>query len=108
MDASGRTFGVLYVGVKQSEFFRSFRVLVTASIVIAVVLAVVFGAMLALMTGRILGRIAVLSKAADAISLGENLETPITSDTKDEIGELSTSIDRLRESMQVAMKRMEG
>lgn len=107
-DANGRTFGVLYVGVKQSEFFRSFRELVIASVVITVILSLAFGLAVTFLTGKILGRLAILAKAADAISLGEDLETPLTSKSKDEIGELSNSLDRLRESMQVAIKRLES
>ena len=47
-----------------------------------------------------------LTKAADMISMGEALETPIKPKTTDEIGKLTKSIDRLRSSMKAAMSRL--
>jgi methyl-accepting chemotaxis protein len=108
ISADGRPYGVLYVGVKQSDFFRSFRHLVSAAVIAAVVLAVVFGLLMAFMTGRLLGRLATLAKAADSISVGDSLDTPLISSSQDEIGELSKSLDRLRESMRAALKRLES
>lgn len=46
-----------------------------------------------------------LTSAADAMSKGE-LETPIRSAGKDELGELSASVERLRRSMKAAMDRI--
>lgn len=107
IDAEGRTFGVLYVGVKQDEFFQSFRRLILVSSGLAVVLAIIIGLLVTYMVGRLLGRLSALAKAADAVSLGEALDVPITSTSNDEIGELSMSLDRLRESMQDALSRLE-
>ena len=47
-----------------------------------------------------------LTKAADQISMGEALETPIKPKSIDEIGRLTKSIDRLRSSMKAAMSRL--
>ena len=47
-----------------------------------------------------------LTAAADEISLGEDLDTPIKTDDVDEIGKLTRSIDRLRLSMKAAMARL--
>lgn len=106
--ADGRTYGILYVGVKQAEFFRSFTHLAWAATVVAVGLSIILGLLLTYMTGRLLGRLAELAKAADGVSIGEGLDVPLTSGSKDEIGELSKSIDRLRESMRAALKRLEA
>jgi methyl-accepting chemotaxis protein len=108
LDKTGRTFGVLYVGVKQAEFFKSFGQLVTVAVVIAVLLSLLVGFVVAYSTGRMLGRIAVLAKVADSISVGDALDVPVVSSSKDEIGELSQSIDRLRESMHEAMARLDS
>jgi methyl-accepting chemotaxis protein len=107
-DKDGKTFAVLYVGVKQSEFFRSFKHLVLIASAVGVGLSVCIGLLVAYFVGRLLGRLATLSTAADAISLGENLDIPLLESATDEIGELSKSIDRLRESMRAAMKRLEA
>ncbi|HEY5955972.1 MAG TPA: cache domain-containing protein [Polyangiaceae bacterium] len=106
LDSGGRTFGVLYVGVKQEEFFKSFRQLVLIATGAAVFMALIFGMVIWYSAGRLLGRLSKLAKAADAISMGEELETPLRSASNDEVGELATSIDRLRESMQVALQRL--
>lgn len=108
LDAQGKTFGVLYVGVKQSEFYRSFQSLLWTSVTIAVLLSLVVGLFVTYTTGRMLGRLAVLAKAADAVSIGEELDTAITSSAADEIGDLTKAIDRLRESMRAALRRLEG
>lgn len=50
--------------------------------------------------------VVALTEAADQISLGEGLETPIKTDAIDEIGTLTRSIDRLRASMKAAMSRL--
>jgi len=47
-----------------------------------------------------------LTEVANQISMGEGLETPLTSDSPDEIGLLTKSIERLRASMLAAMKRL--
>jgi len=47
-----------------------------------------------------------LSDVAEQISMGEALDTPIKSDSVDEIGHLTKTIDRLRVSMKAAMARL--
>jgi methyl-accepting chemotaxis protein len=108
LDSDGRVTGVLYVGVKQEEFFRSFQHLVLLAIGIAMLMAGLFGAVIWYLAGRQLGRLADLSKAADAVSMGEELDNPVTSISQDEVGELAKSIDRLRGSMRSALKRLEA
>jgi methyl-accepting chemotaxis protein len=107
LDSSGRSFGVLYVGVKQEEFFRSFHQLVMIACGGAAAMSAFFGLFIWYAAGRLLGRLARLTKLADSISIGEALDAPLGVQSEDEIGELATSIDRLRESMQVAMKRLD-
>jgi HAMP domain-containing protein len=50
--------------------------------------------------------VVALTAAADRISLGEELETPLRSDAIDEIGQLTKTIDRLRVSMKGALSRL--
>jgi HAMP domain-containing protein len=50
--------------------------------------------------------VVALTDAADQISMGEGLDTPIKSDSVDEIGQLTKSVDRLRVSMKAAMSRL--
>jgi len=47
-----------------------------------------------------------LTEAAQRISVGEDLDTPLKSEEVDEIGKLTKGIDRLRLSMKAAMSRL--
>jgi methyl-accepting chemotaxis protein len=106
--ADGRAFGVLYVGVKQEDFFRSFSSLIGTSIITASVLAMMFGVLIWYLAGRLLGRVSELAKTANTISVGDALDVPLHSDSDDEVGELTKAIDRLRESMRRALKRLDA
>ena len=106
LDAQGRTIGVLYVGVKQEDFFQSFRHLVLVAGGVAVLMALVFGLVVSYATGRLIRRLSGLAKAADAVSMGEELDTPLTTTSQDEVAELAKSIDRLRQSMREALRRL--
>jgi methyl-accepting chemotaxis protein len=108
LDAQGRTIGVLYVGVKQEDFFRSFRQLVLVAGSVAVLMALIFGLVASYATGRLIRRLSGLAKAADAVSMGEELDTPLTSASQDEVAELAKSIDRLRQSMREALRRLQS
>jgi nitrate/nitrite-specific signal transduction histidine kinase len=55
---------------------------------------------------RAMKPVVALTAAADQISLGEALDTPIRSNSVDEIGQLTKTIDRLRASMKAAMSRL--
>jgi methyl-accepting chemotaxis protein len=107
-DADGRAFGVLYVGVKQDEFFRSFSQLIVTALSISILMAITFAVAIWYAAGRLLGRLSDLAKAADAVSVGEQLDTPLVSGTDDEVGELAKAVDRLRESMRAALKRLDA
>jgi methyl-accepting chemotaxis protein len=108
VDSDGRAFGVLYVGVKQEEFLRAFGRLIGTAAGIAALMAIIFGIVIWYTAGRLLGRLSELARAADAVSVGEELETPLTSGTDDEVGELAKAVDRLRESMRAALKRLDA
>jgi HAMP domain-containing protein len=49
-----------------------------------------------------------LTAAAEAISVGDGLDTPIRSESQDEIGHLTKAVERLRVSMRAAMNRLTG
>ena len=55
---------------------------------------------------RAMKPVVALTRAAEQISLGEELENPIKSESVDEIGQLTKTIDRLRVSMKAAMSRL--
>lgn len=59
------------------------------------------------LVSRAMSPVALLTSAADQISLGEELDTPLRSESPDEIGRLTRAVDRLRESMKAALSRLE-
>jgi methyl-accepting chemotaxis protein len=107
-DAERRPVGVLYVGVKQEDFLSSFNHLVLIVAGSAAAMAILFGLLIAFAANRVLDRVAVLARSAEAISVGEELDTPLASATQDEIGDLAKRIDRLRTSMRAALKRLDA
>jgi len=108
VDSGGRAFGVLLVAVKQEEFFGPFVKLIGTSTGIAVVMALAFAGLIWYAAGRLLGRISELAGVADAVSVGEQLDIAVQSSTDDEVGDLAKAIDRLRESMRSALKRLDA
>jgi HAMP domain-containing protein len=71
---------------------------------LAVTLALV-GLIASLVIQNLSRRIVDLAATADRISLG-NLDERIYSNTKDEIGDLAASLERMRHSLESAMRRM--
>jgi len=108
VDSDGRAFGVLYVGVKQEEFFSSFSRLIGTAGGVATLMAAFFGVVIWYTAGRLLARLSELARATDAVSVGEGLEISLRSGTDDEVGELANAVDRLRESMRSALKRLDA
>jgi len=108
VDADGRAFAVLLVAVKQEEFFGPFVRLIGTSTGIAVVMALGFAGLIWFMAGRLLGRLSELANVANAVSIGEQLDVAVSSSTDDEVGDLAKAIDRLRESMRMALKRLDS
>ena len=67
-------------------------------IALAVALATLFAS-------RLAQPIVALTQAADRISLGE-LETPVTSDQNNELGDLAAAVERMRVSLKSALERL--
>jgi HAMP domain-containing protein len=75
-------------------------------IVALIGLAVIAGITLSLLFARwIIQPILGLTLVADKISKG-NLDTPVSIDSRDEIGELARSLERMRASLKAAMARL--
>jgi HAMP domain-containing protein len=102
----GKHWGGFRVGVSMERIDARKQSLLVSLAVIFLVFALVTIGTMYLVVGRALRPIAALTRAADDISLGEGLDTPIRSDAADEIGLLTKSIDRLRASMKAAMSRL--
>jgi HAMP domain-containing protein len=102
----GRHWGAFRVGLSKERVAGHARdLLMTLVGIFAALGLVALGVMYALLS-RAMKPVEALTAAADRISLGEELETPLKATTSDEIGQLTRAIDRLRASMRAAMERL--
>jgi HAMP domain-containing protein len=102
----GKHWGAFRVGVSMERIdARKHLLLASLAGVFAVFAAVTIATMYAVVRNA-MRPVVALTEAADRISMGEALDAPIKPTTKDEIGRLTKSIDRLRNSMKAAMTRL--
>jgi HAMP domain-containing protein len=102
----GKPWGGFRVGVSMERIEARKNKLLFSLLAMFQVFAVVTIGTMFIVVRRAMKPVVALTRAADQISLGEMLETPIRSDSGDEIGLLTKSIDRLRVSMKAAMSRL--
>jgi HAMP domain-containing protein len=102
----GKHWGGFRVGVSMERIDARKRSLLLSLVGIFQLFAVVTIGTMFLVVRRAMRPVVALTQAADQISLGEGLDAPIKSESIDEIGRLTKSIDRLRVSMKAAMSRL--
>jgi HAMP domain-containing protein len=102
----GKHWGGFRVGVSMERIEARKKKLLVSIIATFQIFAVVTIGTMFVVVRRAMRPVVALTRAADQISLGEGLETPIKSGSADEIGLLTKSIDRLRVSMKAAMSRL--
>ncbi len=102
----GKHWGGFRVGVSMERIAERKRGLLWALLGVFQVFAVVTIGTMYVVVRRAMKPVVALTHAADQISLGEGLETPIKPQSADEIGQLTKAIDRLRKSMHAAMSRL--
>jgi len=90
----GETIGVLYVGVKKSEFFSTYDGLKIKVIVIAVSLIVFFALAAVVITRRTMKPLDNLTQVARRIADG-NLDEEVFVESKDEIGVLADAFNKM-------------
>lgn len=105
----GDTASAMFIYVPVSEALAAAKI--SAVKLVAMGTACIFMALLliAVFLGvKVVAPIELLCKRTDEISLGKNLDTPITVKPNREIGELARSIDRLRVSITRLIKKRSG
>jgi HAMP domain-containing protein len=102
----GKHWGGFRVGVSMARIEGRKRALLLSLFGVFTAFAAVTIGTMFLVVRRAMRPVVALTAAADQISLGEALDTPIQSTAADEIGVLTKSIDRLRVSMKAAMTRL--
>lgn len=102
----GKHWGGFRVGVSMERIAEHQRRLLVTLLGVFGAFAIITLATMFLVVRRAMRPVHTLTEAATQISLGEGLEAPIKSDSVDEIGQLTKTIDRLRLSMKAAMARL--
>jgi HAMP domain-containing protein len=102
----GKHWGGFRVGVSMERIDARKRQLLLSLLVMFQIFAGVTIVTMFVVVRRAMRPIVALTRAADEISMGEALDTPLRSQSVDEIGALTKAIDRLRVSMKAAMGRL--
>jgi HAMP domain-containing protein len=104
----GKHWGAFRVGVSMERIAAKQRTLILTLVGVFGVFALITIITIYMVVERSMRPVAGLTAAADAISMGEGLDTPIKSQSTDEIGQLTRTVERLRVSMKAAMSRLGG
>lgn len=90
----GETIGVLYVGVKKSEFLAAYDSLKIKVMGIAAALITIFAIITIILTRRIMSPLANLTRVALCIADG-NFEENVPIESRDEIGKLAEAFHKM-------------
>ena len=104
----GKHWGGFRIGVSMARIAEHKRDLLLQLFLIFTLFAAVTIATVFVVVQRAVRPVVALTATAEAISMGDALETPIKSDAIDEIGQLTKAVERLRVSMRAAMSRLTG
>ncbi|MCM2333215.1 MAG: HAMP domain-containing protein [Anaeromyxobacteraceae bacterium] len=104
----GKHWGGFRIGVSMTRIEARQRGLLVQLFAIFTGFAAVTILTVFLVVQRAMRPVKVLTEAAEAISMGEGLDTPIKTAAVDEIGHLTRAVERLRVSMRAAMSRLSG
>jgi HAMP domain-containing protein len=104
----GKHWGGFRIGVSMERIeARKATLLYTLAGIFAVFVLVTIATLFVVVQSA-MRPVRVLTEAAEAISMGDGLETPIKTAAVDEIGLLTKAVERLRISMKAAMSRLGG
>lgn len=104
----GKHWGGFRIGVSLERIAARKATLLRFLGVTFAIFALVTIATMFLVIQRAMRPVVALTQAAEDISLGEGLDTPLRSGSSDEIGKLTAAVERLRVSMKSAISRLGG
>jgi len=104
----GKHWGAFVLGVSMKKLEARRTALLLTLFVTFTIFAFVTIAAIYLMVRSAMRPVTAVTEAAEAISMGEGLETSIKTDATNEIGQLTRAVERLRISMKAAMSRLGG
>ncbi len=93
--ASGNVLGILYVGVKRSEFFDSIATMLRNSIIAAVLILALSGAASFVAMRRLMLPLGTLGNVMQKIAEGDLSQNVPMTERTDEIGRMATSVNGL-------------
>lgn len=102
----GKHWGCFRILVSLDAIAKQRATLIWQLVLIFGVFAAITSAAIFLMIRRAMKPLVALSALADELSTGEGLENPIRTNSIDEVGVMSKSVDRLRSSLKSAMARL--
>jgi HAMP domain-containing protein len=104
----GKHWGGFRIGVSLERIAARKAALLRFLAVVFTIFALVTIATMFVVVQRAMRPVVAITHAAEEISLGEGLDTPLRPSTTDEIGQLTAAIERLRVSMKSAISRLGG
>jgi len=111
-NSRGEIIGVLYVGIKKSDFFAAYDELLTGVVVMSLILAIFLTTLSAFLVRRSLyplkSMIATLKEITDSDKGMTNLTGRLTTLSRDEIGDVSREVNNLLEKMHDIMTMVNG
>jgi HAMP domain-containing protein/type II secretory pathway pseudopilin PulG len=93
------------LSVARQQIWNNLLVLIGSMAVIFLILLVLLNILLSRL---VITPVTQMSKIAEAVSMGDNSQDEYTLESSDEIGSLSKSFNRMRRSLDNAMKMLEG
>jgi len=108
----GDIVGVLYVGVKKSEFFAAYDELINGVIVMSIILAVILAGISSYLVKRYLHPLKSMVDTLKEITHNDKGITVLTKRlnnvSQDEIGDVSSEVNKLLEKMHTIMAMVDG
>ena len=104
----GKHWGAFRIGVSLERIAARKAALLRFLAVTFTLFALVTIVTMFLVVQRAMRPVVAITHAAEEISLGEGLDTPLRPSSTDEIGQLTAAIERLRVSMKSAISRLVG
>lgn len=108
----GEIIGVLYVGVKKSDFFSAYDELINSLIIMAVGLAILLAGLSALLVRRSLSPLKLMVETLKKVTDNDKgitiLTNRLTTLSEDEIGDVSREVNNLLEKMHNVIAMVTG
>lgn len=111
-NSKGEIIGILYVGVKKSDFFAAYDELINSVIIMAIGLAILLAGLSAFLVRRSLSPLKLMGDTLKKVTDNDRgvtiLTNRLTTLSEDEIGDVSREVNNLLEKMHNVMTMVDG